>query len=161
MILIVCGTYFLVFVPTTSLTLLQTMACLPPALDIRLVSNLVYGVHGSVNFIMYVSLSRKFYTTNKNVISRRHQRPFHCLRLDVHKIKRVFVFTLAWSLMLGFVAIRFVEQFVQNVDRQIHWLVSCLLAWWLICWFNDWYVGWIIAWLVDLLVHWLVCWFDG
>ncbi|BFZ09525.1 hypothetical protein BsWGS_12564 [Bradybaena similaris] len=69
MILVVCGTCFLVFFPTT-------------ALDISLaygvnfneytdtVFNLLYGVHASVNFIIYVAVSRKFYTTYKNMISR-------------------------------------------------------------------------------------------
>ncbi|BFZ24052.1 hypothetical protein BsWGS_27091 [Bradybaena similaris] len=69
MILIVCGTCFLVFFPTTALDIALAYG-VQVNNYIKSVFNILYGVHASVNFIIYVAVSRKFYTTYKNMISR-------------------------------------------------------------------------------------------
>ncbi|BFZ09524.1 hypothetical protein BsWGS_12563 [Bradybaena similaris] len=69
MILLVCGTCVVVFAPTTVVET-PLMGDAMFSFYYFAVRNILFGIHSSVNFLIYVAVSRKFYTTYRQIFCR-------------------------------------------------------------------------------------------
>jgi hypothetical protein len=71
MILIVCVVCFVVFAPTSVLEFVRYLRLGSTIIPYDFISYFLYGVHASVNSLIYVATSNKFYKTYKIIFCRR------------------------------------------------------------------------------------------